>query len=172
MLYKTGAEIPAPGSNNRLARAMENNNACTDTDDGFACTFTDQVISGTLVQCAEHEGVDVGRDTGSNLHIQNNGELRIITPVSVFAPGKLVVFGKPDPTTLVQEQTLASRGGYAILFPVLKRKPCVDRWNPVSRENWLQSSMPMSPATAGSPERMRMVPTVSCAPACPPRTSA
>jgi hypothetical protein len=81
-----------------------NNNACNDVDDNTAVTFTNQVIDGMLVQCADHDGVNVGVNMGSNVHVMNNGELQVITPVTTFTPGlkvhpggKLAVFSKDLP---------------------------------------------------------------------------
>ena len=75
-----------------------------DVDDNTAVTFTDQVIAGMLVQCADHDGVNVGVNMGSNVHVMNNGELQVITPVTTFTPGfkvdpggKLSVFSESLP---------------------------------------------------------------------------
>jgi hypothetical protein len=87
---------PSPGS--------QDNNACNDVDDNIAVVFTDQLISGTLVQCADHDGVNVGISAGSNVRVMNNGELQVISPVATFAPGftvdpggKLIVYSETLP---------------------------------------------------------------------------
>ena len=81
-----------------------NNNACNAVDNNTAVTLSDQVIVGMLLQCADHDGVNVGINIGSNVHVMNNGELQVITPVTTFTPGfkvdpggKLTVFSEALP---------------------------------------------------------------------------
>ena len=92
---------PSPGS--------IDNNACNDVDDNTAVTFTNQVITGMLVQCADHDGVNVGVNMGSNVHVMNNGELQVITrrplslPASKLMPvGNWPFFPRPCLTNRTQ----------------------------------------------------------------------
>lgn len=57
------------------------------------------MIDGTLLQCADLDGVSIGVDMGSNVHVKNYAELQVIAPLITFTPGfkidtggKLAVF--------------------------------------------------------------------------------